>query len=108
MTVPRNAAAMIAVWLGRISLRMIRQRPLPGRARRLDEVAFAQREGLRPQHPRAPGPAGQRDHQRSARLAGVRQVGGDDDGQRQRGDDQEDVGHHGQPLVARRRRGSRR
>ena len=74
------------------------------RSRRVTTAAatkslLAQRQRLRAQHARVPRPAGDDQHQRRCVSGPGRQVGGDHDGQRQAGDDQEDVDEQRQTLV---------
>ena len=70
ITVPTKPDAMIAVRFGRISKMMIRQVRLAGGPGRLDVVPPAQRQRLRPQDPRAPGPRGAADDQGDHQVTG--------------------------------------
>src|SRR5690606_19390 len=72
---------------------------LAGRPGRLHVVAAAKRQGLGAQHPRPPGPGGEADDQGDDQVAADGDGRGDDDDQRQGGDDQEDVGQGGEPVV---------
>src|SRR6185437_13735238 len=56
-------------------------------------------QGLRPDHPGSPRPAEQAEYQDRRGLALGLEVAEQDDEQRQRGDDQDDVGGQGQYLV---------
>ena len=71
---------------------------LAGEPRGGDEVLLPQRQRLGAEDARAPRPAGQRQHEDEAQRA-RRQIGGDDDGERQTGDDEEDVGDDGGGVV---------
>ena len=78
---------------------MIRQVLSPSLPGGRDEVAVADGQGLRPDHPCPPGPGQEAEHQDGGRLPAALQVAEQHDEQRQRRDDQEYVGEQRQHLV---------
>ena len=83
---------------GAISVVMICRVP-PAQPRDVHELPRLQRERLRPDRPRRPRPRRQPDEDRLGRVAVHVDVRGDDDEDRERRDDEDDVREHVQDVV---------